>query len=110
MEYTYIVRKRTWLVGSEKRSPGDLIPEAIEWPDVRIYLENGWFEKLPVDDPEIQAILERQPAVVQPTPAAPSAPALELPGLYAMWEAVAAEGVRRKALADRFNNKRKQAA
>jgi hypothetical protein len=70
LEYTYIVRGRSWLIGAEKRYPGDLIPEAANWPNLRIHLENKWIERLPMDDPEILSALERAtaPESAQPTP------------------------------------------
>ena len=50
MPYTYIARRRL-LVG-DTREPGELVPEAAAWPNLRNYLEIGWVEKIALDDPE----------------------------------------------------------
>jgi hypothetical protein len=78
VEYTYVVRGRNWLVGAERRYPGDLIPEAATFPNLRVYVDNKWIEKIPVDDPEVVAIMEKATAPA-PKPAAPEVTRVELP-------------------------------
>jgi hypothetical protein len=42
-------------VGKDLRQPGELIPEATDWPNLRSYLSLQWIEQIPVtddDDPD----------------------------------------------------------
>lgn len=98
MDYTYIIRGRSWLVGTEKRSIGELIPEAANWPNLRVYVDNKWIEKIPVDDPEVQAAMERATAPESSQPKVQlevKSDVIELAGLDSFAGAVSKEGQRR---------------
>lgn len=45
---------RQLTVGDTVKQPGDLIPEAMEWTNVRVWLSEGFIEEVP-DVPEEKA-------------------------------------------------------
>ena len=106
MDYTYIVRNVRLKVGTEYRYPGDLIPEAADWKNLRAYVEAKQIERLAVDDEEVQAALKRQAPAEKPAAPKPEgkavekiAPATEAPdvlaGLDNLTAAMAQEAQRR---------------
>ena len=45
----YLIRAlRQLRVGDSDRQPGELVPEAVEWPNLRHYESLGWVERVPV--------------------------------------------------------------
>lgn len=47
----YLIRAlRQLKVGDTLRQPGELVPEAVEWPNLRHYESLAWVERVPVPD------------------------------------------------------------
>jgi hypothetical protein len=45
----YLIRAlRQLKVGDSTRQPGELVPEAAEWPNLRHYESLAWLERVPV--------------------------------------------------------------
>jgi hypothetical protein len=60
VEAAYIC-KQQMKVGDSIRQPGDLVPEAAQWPNLRRYLELGWIEFAPVINGTLQTLLPPPP-------------------------------------------------
>jgi hypothetical protein len=60
VEAAYICKRRM-KVGDGYREPGDLVPEAAEWPTLRRYLDLGWVEFAPVVNGKLQTLLPPPP-------------------------------------------------
>lgn len=70
--YTYLARRQV-RIGTDLRQPGELVPEASGWPNLQVYVDNGFIE--PIAD---MSDSERDRAVYRASPSprtyAPSGP------------------------------------
>jgi hypothetical protein len=53
--------KRRLKVGDGYREPGELVPEAATWPNLRRYIDQGWVEFAPVVNGVLQTLLPAAP-------------------------------------------------
>jgi hypothetical protein len=85
------VAKRQMKVGDSVRQPGDLVPEAAAWPNLRRYIDLGWIEFAPVVNGQLQKLVPAPPNPNQRLleELKPEAPAKPVP----MGEQYAAEGL-----------------
>lgn len=63
----YLLRAlRQLRVGESIRQPGDLVPEAATWPNLRSYENLQWLERVPIpEDYQGEGVIEYPPAATQ---------------------------------------------
>lgn len=56
---------RRLTVGETVKEPGDLIPEAMEWTNTRVWLSEGFIEEVPDEQPAPKSEPTRKPAATR---------------------------------------------